>query len=75
MVNLVLFNKSRSKAFTLSPLGKQNISDQVAGYMRDPSKMISRMHLSESAVGVFGEVFKMHSIKGSPIIFAHLVNY
>ncbi|KAG2624255.1 hypothetical protein PVAP13_3KG119100 [Panicum virgatum] len=33
----------------------QNISDQVAGYMRDPSKMISRMHLSESAVGVFGE--------------------
>lgn len=33
----------------------QNISDQVAGYMRDPSRMINRMYLTKSAVGVFGE--------------------
>ncbi|KAM3346976.1 hypothetical protein ACQJBY_021141 [Aegilops geniculata] len=33
----------------------QNISDQVAGYMRDPSRMINRMHLRKSDVGVFGE--------------------
>uniref|UniRef100_A0A453E1I8 Protein AATF n=1 Tax=Aegilops tauschii subsp. strangulata TaxID=200361 RepID=A0A453E1I8_AEGTS len=33
----------------------QNISDQVAGYMRDPSRMINRMYLRKSDVGVFGE--------------------
>ncbi|XP_062233727.1 uncharacterized protein LOC133930952 [Phragmites australis] len=33
----------------------QNISDQVACYMRDPSRMINRMYLTKSAVGVFGE--------------------
>ncbi|XP_037411518.1 protein BFR2-like [Triticum dicoccoides] len=33
----------------------QNISDQVAGYMRDPSRMIHRMYLRKSDVGVFGE--------------------
>uniref|UniRef100_A0ACD5TQ48 Uncharacterized protein n=2 Tax=Avena sativa TaxID=4498 RepID=A0ACD5TQ48_AVESA len=33
----------------------QNISDQVAGYMRDPSRMINRMYLLKSDVGVFGE--------------------
>jgi len=33
----------------------QNISDQVAGYMRDPSRMINRMYLTKSTVGVFGE--------------------
>ncbi|XP_048561883.1 putative uncharacterized protein DDB_G0270496 isoform X1 [Triticum urartu] len=33
----------------------QNISDQVAGYMRDPSRMIDRMYLRKSDVGVFGE--------------------
>jgi len=38
----------------------QNISDQVAGYMRDPSRMINRMYLTKSAVGVFGEVLSMH---------------
>ncbi|KAK3125614.1 hypothetical protein QOZ80_7BG0607380 [Eleusine coracana subsp. coracana] len=32
----------------------QNISDQVAGYMRDPSRMINRMYLNKSAVCVFG---------------------
>ncbi|KAJ0970622.1 hypothetical protein J5N97_018581 [Dioscorea zingiberensis] len=34
----------------------QNISEQVAGYMRDPSKMIKRMQLRASSVGVFGKV-------------------
>uniref|UniRef100_A0ACD5U7F2 Uncharacterized protein n=1 Tax=Avena sativa TaxID=4498 RepID=A0ACD5U7F2_AVESA len=34
----------------------QNISDQVAGYMRDPSRMINRMYLLKSDVGVFGEI-------------------
>nr|CAB3476666.1 unnamed protein product [Digitaria exilis] len=33
----------------------QNISDQVAGYMRDPSRMINRMCLTKTDVGVFGE--------------------
>ncbi|CAN6358344.1 unnamed protein product [Urochloa humidicola] len=33
----------------------QNISDQVAGYMRDPSRMTNRMYLTKAAVGVFGE--------------------
>ncbi|KAL5671451.1 hypothetical protein ACJX0J_015757, partial [Zea mays] len=33
----------------------QNISDQVAGYMRDPSRMINRMYLTNSAVRVFGK--------------------
>ncbi|XP_072969391.1 uncharacterized protein [Typha angustifolia] len=34
----------------------QNISDQVAGYMRDPTRMIKRMQLRRSSVGIFGEV-------------------
>lgn len=34
----------------------QNISQQVASYMRDPSRMIKRMQLRRSMVGVFGEV-------------------
>ncbi|CAL9167629.1 unnamed protein product [Musa hybrid cultivar] len=34
----------------------QNISEQVAGYMRDPSRMIRRMQLSRSSVGIFGKV-------------------
>eukprot|EP00262_Sarcandra_glabra_P016415 TRINITY_DN5338_c0_g1_i2.p1 TRINITY_DN5338_c0_g1~~TRINITY_DN5338_c0_g1_i2.p1 ORF type:complete len:378 (-),score=91.24 TRINITY_DN5338_c0_g1_i2:60-1193(-) len=34
----------------------QNISAQVATYMKDPSKMIKRMQLRRSSVGVFGEV-------------------
>ncbi|OEL30494.1 hypothetical protein BAE44_0008488, partial [Dichanthelium oligosanthes] len=38
----------------------QNISDQVAGYMRDPSRMINRMYLTKSAVGVFGEDAEEH---------------
>ncbi|CAD6239155.1 unnamed protein product [Miscanthus lutarioriparius] len=33
----------------------QNISDQVAGYMRDPSRMINRMYLTNSTVSVFGK--------------------
>ncbi|KAL5200418.1 hypothetical protein ABZP36_021621 [Zizania latifolia] len=33
----------------------QNISDQVASYMRDPSRMINRMYLRKSTLGVFGE--------------------
>ncbi|XP_039121219.1 putative uncharacterized protein DDB_G0270496 isoform X1 [Dioscorea cayenensis subsp. rotundata] len=34
----------------------QNISEQVAGYLRDPDKMIKRMQLKASSVGVFGKV-------------------
>lgn len=34
----------------------QNISQQVAAYMRDPSRMIKRMQLRRSTVGVLGEV-------------------
>ncbi|CAN4111833.1 unnamed protein product [Withania somnifera] len=34
----------------------QDISQQVAGYMRDPSKMIKGMQQSRSAVAVFGTV-------------------
>ncbi|KAJ4824192.1 hypothetical protein Tsubulata_015653 [Turnera subulata] len=34
----------------------QNISEQVATYMRDPSKMIKQMRLRGSTVGVFGTV-------------------
>ncbi|KAF0916381.1 hypothetical protein E2562_005974 [Oryza meyeriana var. granulata] len=33
----------------------QNISDQVSSYMRDPSRMINRMYLRRSTLGVFGE--------------------
>ncbi|OUZ99351.1 Apoptosis-antagonizing transcription factor [Macleaya cordata] len=32
----------------------QNISEQVAAYMRDPSRMIKRMQLRRSTVGIFG---------------------
>lgn len=34
----------------------QNISDQVAGYMRDPSRIIKRMQLGSSSISVFGKV-------------------
>lgn len=34
----------------------QDISQQVAGYMRDPSKMIKGMQQSRSAVALFGTV-------------------
>ncbi|KAK9128885.1 hypothetical protein Syun_017682 [Stephania yunnanensis] len=33
----------------------QNISQQVSAYMRDPSRMINRMQLRRSTVGVFGD--------------------
>ncbi|KAK6918638.1 Apoptosis-antagonizing transcription factor, C-terminal [Dillenia turbinata] len=36
----------------------QNISEQVAGYMRDPSRMIKRMQLRRSTVAIFGNVSK-----------------
>ncbi|CAI8588963.1 unnamed protein product [Vicia faba] len=32
----------------------QDISNQVAGYMRDPSRMVKQMQLRKSAVNVFG---------------------
>ncbi|KAF3440088.1 hypothetical protein FNV43_RR18366 [Rhamnella rubrinervis] len=32
----------------------QNISEQVASYMRDPSRMIKQMQLKRSTVGIFG---------------------
>ncbi|KAK3163610.1 hypothetical protein QOZ80_1AG0005900 [Eleusine coracana subsp. coracana] len=51
----------------------QDISDQVAGYMRDPSRMINRMYLNKSAVGVFGEdaqepetAKEGHNVEGDP---------
>ncbi|KAK9273647.1 hypothetical protein L1049_018457 [Liquidambar formosana] len=34
----------------------QNISEQVAAYMRDPSRMIKQMQLRRSTVGIFGVV-------------------
>lgn len=34
----------------------QDISNQVAGYMRDPSRMVKQMQLRRSAVNVFGSV-------------------
>ncbi|XP_022154295.1 putative uncharacterized protein DDB_G0270496 [Momordica charantia] len=34
----------------------QNISEQVAAYMRDPSRMLNRMQLRRSTVQVFGTV-------------------
>ncbi|XP_021819778.1 protein AATF-like isoform X1 [Prunus avium] len=34
----------------------QNISEQVASYMRDPSRMVKQMQMRRSAVGVFGIV-------------------
>ncbi|XP_065859189.1 uncharacterized protein [Euphorbia lathyris] len=40
--------KSKLQAFN------QNISEQVASYMRDPSRMTKQMQLSRSAVRVFG---------------------
>ncbi|GAV73427.1 TRAUB domain-containing protein/AATF-Che1 domain-containing protein [Cephalotus follicularis] len=36
----------------------QNISEQVAAYMRDPSRMIKQMQQRRSTVGVFGAVPK-----------------
>ncbi|XVF45291.1 hypothetical protein PTKIN_Ptkin02bG0193900 [Pterospermum kingtungense] len=42
--------KSKLQAFN------QNISEQVAGYMRDPSRMIKQMQQRSSTVGVFGTV-------------------
>lgn len=34
----------------------QNVSEQVASYMRDPSRMIKQMQQSRSTVAVFGTV-------------------
>uniref|UniRef100_A0A0D9V1N0 Apoptosis-antagonizing transcription factor C-terminal domain-containing protein n=1 Tax=Leersia perrieri TaxID=77586 RepID=A0A0D9V1N0_9ORYZ len=51
----------------------QNISDQVTSYMRDPSRMINRMYLRKSTLGVFGEEVgehgngkEVHSTEGDP---------
>ncbi|KAB2620589.1 protein AATF-like [Pyrus ussuriensis x Pyrus communis] len=35
----------------------QNISEQVASYMRDPSRMVRQMQMRKSAVAVFGVQF------------------
>ncbi|ONI22408.1 hypothetical protein PRUPE_2G127200 [Prunus persica] len=40
--------KSKLHAFN------QNISEQVASYMRDPSRMVKQMQMRRSAIGVFG---------------------
>ncbi|GMH29724.1 hypothetical protein Nepgr_031567 [Nepenthes gracilis] len=37
----------------------QNISEQVAIYMRDPSKMIKSMQMRKETVGVFGKVAEL----------------
>ncbi|KAL5565065.1 hypothetical protein UlMin_028229, partial [Ulmus minor] len=42
--------KSKLHAFN------QNISEQVASYMRDPSRIIKQMQLRRSTVGIFGAV-------------------
>ncbi|CAN1258427.1 Protein AATF [Linum perenne] len=34
----------------------QNISEQVAAYMRDPSRMVKQMQLRRSTAGVFGDL-------------------
>ncbi|PRQ57314.1 putative apoptosis-antagonizing transcription factor, AATF leucine zipper-containing [Rosa chinensis] len=44
--------KGRLQAFN------QSISQQVAAYMRDPSRMVKQMQMRRSAVGVFGTVLK-----------------
>ncbi|XP_004306998.1 PREDICTED: protein AATF isoform X2 [Fragaria vesca subsp. vesca] len=44
--------KGRLQAFN------QSISQQVAAYMRDPSRMVRQMQMRQSAVGVFGTVLK-----------------
>ncbi|KAK6121563.1 hypothetical protein DH2020_044693 [Rehmannia glutinosa] len=41
----------------------QSISEQVAAYMRDPSKMIKGMQQNRSAVAVFGNVDSTENIK------------
>ncbi|ONK73484.1 uncharacterized protein A4U43_C04F32050 [Asparagus officinalis] len=41
----------------------QNISEQVAGYMRDPSRMIKRMQLRRSSVGVLGKITEDSEMK------------
>ncbi|KAK6240922.1 hypothetical protein QUC31_015403 [Theobroma cacao] len=42
--------KSKLQAFN------QNISEQVAAYMRDPSRMIKQMQQRRSTIGIFGPV-------------------
>ncbi|CAN6678628.1 unnamed protein product [Malus baccata var. baccata] len=42
--------KSKLHAFN------QNIREQVASYMRDPSRMVRQMQMRKSAVAVFGTV-------------------
>ncbi|XWS54927.1 hypothetical protein CRYUN_Cryun10bG0131200 [Craigia yunnanensis] len=42
--------KSKLQAFN------QNISEQVAAYMRDPSRMIKQMQQRRSTIGIFGAV-------------------
>ncbi|EEF43953.1 Protein BFR2, putative [Ricinus communis] len=48
--------KSKLQAFN------QDISEQVASYMRDPSRMTKQMQLSRSTVGVFGTVLEQPGI-------------
>ncbi|KAK9911041.1 hypothetical protein M0R45_034967 [Rubus argutus] len=48
--------KGRLQAFN------QRISQQVAAYMRDPSRMVRQMQMRRSAVGVFGTVLNGEDI-------------
>lgn len=54
---------------------RQNISEQVAGYMRDPSRMIKRMQLRRSSVGVFGKVSFLISKTIHIILFSLFVQF
>ncbi|GMI83599.1 hypothetical protein like AT5G61330 [Hibiscus trionum] len=39
----------------------QNISEQVAAYMRDPTRMIKQMQQRRSTIGIFGDVTESNS--------------
>ncbi|GAB2285081.1 hypothetical protein Dimus_019536 [Dionaea muscipula] len=47
-------------AYSSAPMDP-NISDQVAAYMRDPSKMIKGMQMRSEIVGIFGSVNELGS--------------
>ncbi|RXH91269.1 hypothetical protein DVH24_020292 [Malus domestica] len=47
---------SRNKSINKWQRKTENISEQVASYMRDPSRMVRQMRMRKSAVAVFGTV-------------------
>ena len=54
---------------------RQNVSEQVAGYMRDPNRMIKRMQLRRSSVGIFGKVSFLISKIMHIILFSLFVQF